>query len=229
MGTEGKEDRIDRAIDGVRANLKKAGDVKAVVREEAKPETYLRIMDMRSDSAGSSFRQTFSGYYSVRRADSWKEFFFDQFRPYKQRPIEECTFDNAASQPNNDFALDDILKTLFGREGTEGRHFVDLSFASKMIATLDPSMPIWDGQVETALRNANKNALGLRRIQGDTDRRRTIAVKNYELLCAFYEKAFKEGLGGECVELFDGALPEYADKIPPVKKMDFVLWALGSK
>lgn len=227
MGADSPGDKIDHAIDGVRANLKKAGDIGAAVREGAKPETYLRIMGMRSDPTDSRFRQTFSGYYSVRRADSWKEFFFDQFEPYEQRPIEECTFGNAASQPNNDFALDDILQKLFEREGARGRHFVDLSFASKMIATIDPSMPIWDGQVETALRNASKNALGLRRIEGNPDKRRATAVKNYERLCAFYEEAFKKGLGGECVELFDEALPAYADRIPPVKKMDFILWALG--
>ena len=191
----------------------------------ALPCVYMKIMTERSHPDNKDFQMLFKKYYAVRRAAAWRDVFFKLFAELPQRSMDDCSSDDGkplVCQGNYD--IESILEQLYGVEDAKGRQFVDLSFATKMIATADPTMPLYDSQVGAVLKAIK--VPGWSRDGKSTVQR---ATSNYAVLKDFYSAAFDEGVGGECGKLYDSKMKECTCSVPPVKKMDFVLWALGSK
>ena len=101
----------------------------------------------------------------------------------------------------------------------EGEQKVYFSFATKVLATIDVNLPIYDSKVGIAL--------GLGGVSGSKyEVRIKCASRRYEELCHFYQDATYGSFRIECVKGFNKKFKKYKG-IPDIKKIDFVLWRIG--
>lgn len=147
-------------------------------------------------AADTTFQRTFNGFYMVRRDSQWQSHYYALFEKAKSASV----------------SFEDILYRLHELTGQ-----VEASFASKMLATLNPDMPIWDQYV---IKN-----LGVKLpSQNDPDRlRKTVEI--YTSICTWYNDFLDTDNALECVSKFDEMLPDYA-WVSRVKKIDFFLWSI---
>lgn len=144
------------------------------------------------------FQRTFTAFYRVRRDAIWRTSYFNLFEYLKNRKVN--------------VSFEEILQQLFQKVGR-----IEASFSSKMLATINPDMPIWDSIV---LKN-----LGLKLKGKDKKDRLLQAVLLYEKICCWYEKFLKTDEATEMIRLFDQTFPEFRE-ISRIKKVDFVIWAI---
>ena len=88
-----------------------------------------------------------------------------------------------------------------------------------MLATIDNGKPIWDSRVLTCLgykETWEKNP------DGD------LAENIYTRICADYEEYESSEQCNKCLKMFDAIFPEYAGCVHKTKKIDFLLWCMGS-
>lgn len=167
------------------------------MREESVVEKYCRIQagwrttDVRADK---EFQRTFNGFYRVRRAGAWQYEFYRVMEAQKAAPAS-------------------FRKVLLDLFATTGR--VEASFASKLVATVDPNSPVIDSVV---LRH-----VGLRvTASGPADRRIERGVEVHIALGDLYAAYLSQSGGLELVAKFRERYPN-AD-VTDVKVLDFVLW-----
>ena len=168
-------------------------------------KTYIGILDtIQQDHfvATAEFQKTFNGFYRVRqKSAAW----YDKF--YKL--MEE--------QKSVNRSFKDLLICLEPVSGT-----IDVSFVSKLMATADPSLPIWDRYV---LQN-----LGLlKRWEKTTGKDKLLRIHEadrlYQEIKAWYGIFICSQDGKKCIAAFDAAMPSYKDKLTLVKKIDYLLWS----
>lgn len=146
--------------------------------------------DVRHDT---TFQRKFKGFYRVRRGDAWCGHYFALLEEAKARSVP---FERA-------------LHTL---HETSGR--LEASFASKLVATIDPSLPVVDRFV---LEN-----MGLRLPYQYAKDREARTVRLYEALRGRYDELARSATGRRIVERYDHAFPEAG--VSTLKKIDLVLW-----
>lgn len=141
----------------------------------------------------SEFRKKFNRFYRVRRASAWQNAFYGLM----------------ARARRNHLQFHAVIEAL--REST-GR--LETSFASKLLATLNPSMPVIDSVV---LKNLNM------RLPSATAPDRVIKVcKLHESLAACFAAYLQSENGLYLVSQFKVKYPNA--KITPIKMLDLVLW-----
>lgn len=142
-------------------------------------------------STDTEFQRMFSGFYRVRRNAEWKGAYFRLFEEIKSKP---------------DVTFDDILDGLYAKTKR-----VEASFASKMLATVNVSMPIWDKFV---LQNLHL------KVPAKSGSEKIAAVKEtYKKIVAWYQT-------DEARKHLDRFNKTYPDcDISDVKKTDFSLWS----
>ena len=155
----------------------------------------VRKVDVSQDS---QFQKVYNGFYIVRRNIVWRTAYYQLLESLKHKT------------PSFEF----ILTNLFERTGN-----IEASFSSKMLATLDPEMPIWDQYV---LQSLNLSLKGNNR-----DVKIQNAIRIYEQVCGMYSEYLKTEESAESLTIFDTFLPEYS-WISPVKKIDCLLWGSGA-
>ena len=94
---------------------------------------------------------------------------------------------------------------------------VEASFSSKMLSTLKPEMPIWDGYVVQNLKLKLPSDYDSKRIQ------RTEEL--YEEIVVWYKNFLQTDNARQCIIEFDKVLPNYS-WISDAKKIDFYLWSI---
>jgi hypothetical protein len=150
--------------------------------------------NVRSDP---EYRKRFNGFYRVRRGQDWQNHFYGLLEAQKGRTVS--------------FA--EVFEAL---HRATGRY--EASFASKLLATIDPNMPVIDSIV---LRN-----LDLRLPAAGSKRR----IARIEQLYAGLVNCFKEFLrtdtGRHLVTRFRAAYPDAT--ITEIKMLDLVLWQTRS-
>ena len=156
---------------------------------------YIEIMAGNPDK--SEFQRMFNGYYKVRRNEDWQKEYYAIFTEAKKNP-ENYTFER-------------ILRKLH-----EKTRMIEASFSSKMLATIDPSKPIWDQYV---LKN-----LGLQLKGKDAESKLKNAIDLYSKIEDWYNSYLNSSEGKENIRVFDLMLPDYA-AISNIKKIDCLLWA----
>jgi hypothetical protein len=167
--------------------------------------TYIEIIDTVQQEnfvATADFRKKFNGFYKVRQKPvSWYEKYYNL--------MEE--------QKNSNKSFKDLLLCLESVSGT-----VDVSFVSKMMAAIDPSLPIWDKYV---LQNLNL-AKQWERMRGkDKMLRIDVADCIYKEIQEWYNTFINSIDGKKCIAAFDTAMPSYRNKLTDVKKIDYLLWS----
>lgn len=159
-------------------------------------EKYLAIMQMFKSTnvkEDMDFQRKFNGFYRIR--SSSKEFY-------------ACYYNFLEDNKNNrDLKFDEILQYFYK---TLGR--VEASFSSKILATINPQMPIWDKFV---IGNLNLKAPYY------SDKNRLAKIVNvYNEICNWYQTAEAQ----EKLQLFNHHFSNI--NISDTKKIDFVLWQI---
>lgn len=150
-------------------------------------------------SCDEVFQRKFTYFYRVRRNSTWRQAYFSLFE------------DNKAAE---NVSFESILRAIYEHTGR-----IEASFASKMLATLKPEMPIWDSIV--------LSKLGIKPSQGpDKENRLKKTVGIYDSIVAWYKTFNLSPEAQRFVEAFDHAFPEF-NGFSKMKKLDFLIWGSG--
>ena len=152
----------------------------------------LHKVDVRTSA---EFQKRYNSFYKVRqRSADWYSTYYGL--------LEACKDTGA------DFA--EILDTLWDELGR-----YEPSFSSKLVATIDPTKPVWD---QFVLKN-----IGLRAPSYTSAGKKEEAKTVYGQICDWYSIRLACADGRRIVEIFGEEVPE-DDEITDLKKLDFVLW-----
>ena len=152
----------------------------------------MRLVHMVDVSADEDFQKFYNGFYRMRQRPA--EFYITYYAYLEQ------------NKDNPSLTFEDILTYLYEQTGS-----IHASFSSKLLATVNPNMPIWDKFV---LQN-----LGLRTPYHYEKDRLQKTVQLYQQICDWYESE----QAGEKLQVFNALFPD--EQITDVKKIDFILWA----
>ncbi|MBE6916446.1 MAG: hypothetical protein E7470_00895 [Ruminococcaceae bacterium] len=151
--------------------------------------THVHEVDVSADAA---FQKFFNGFYRMRQRPAA---FYSAFYAYLER-----------NKSNKALCFEDIIMYLYQKTGS-----IHASFSSKLLATVNPDMPIWDKFV---LKN-----LGLRTPYHYESDRLQKTVQLYQKICDWYQSEE----AAEKLKEFNKLFPNV--DISDVKKIDFILWA----
>lgn len=147
------------------------------------------------NSLGSKFKKRFRNFYKLRGTSEWQDDYF------------KCLHEAR----NEDVNFPDVLRAI-------SKNRLEASFASKIVATINPNMPVIDRFV---LKN-----VGLRLPYYYTDDRRGAIHRLYECLISTYEKYLISSDGMATVGAFYQRFPQGRKRVTPLKAVDFILWRL---
>ncbi|MEN9867702.1 MAG: hypothetical protein RL748_3292, partial [Pseudomonadota bacterium] len=179
-------------------------DIQSALSSAAKGiSQYSELMAMFPNSNVSTdaeFQRKFNAFYKVqRRQKLWYEKYYTLMQQQKD------------GKPNFADVLDEIY-SLTGR--------YEPSFVSKLVATIDPSKPIWDQHVF-----ANTG----HRAPSYSSKKKFIQAKDAYVSVENWYRVFLESDDGQlCISEFDKFAPEHRG-ITALKKVDFILWQMRSK
>ena len=182
---------ISRAIDNLKTRYKDMEKYVAIMK--AIWETDI--------SADKNLQKTFNAFYRIRRNAAWRKEYYELFETCKQKA---------------DISFEYILREMFRRTGK-----IEASFSSKMLATINPAMPIWDSIVLSKLQCKLSN-------RQDKEWRIKEAVRVYGDIECCYAGFLNTDRAKKVLEAFDEAFPEFKD-MTDVKKIDFILWGGGEE
>ena len=152
----------------------------------------VRKVDVSSDP---DFQRNHNGFYRIRRNAEWRAAYYKLFEEIK----------------NSSPTFETIIRTLYRETGN-----VEASFSSKMLATINADMPVWDRYVVNNLCLNPKGKTKEEQLQ--------CAIDLYDQMTRWYDDFVKTENGRECIAEFDRILPDYT-WMSDVKKIDFYLWS----
>ena len=164
-------------------------------RVEAGIEKYNWIMkrihevDIATDT---EFQKFFNGFYRMRQRPAT---FYKSYYAFLENRKSDKTL-----------TFEDVITYLYKETGS-----IHASFSSKLLATVNPDMPIWDKFV---LQN-----LGLRTPYYYEKDRLQKTIQLYQRICDWYQTEEAQ----EKLQLFNTLFPN--TNISDTKKIDFILWA----
>lgn len=151
----------------------------------------LYATDCRTDRA---FQRDFNRYYRIRRGPSWQGVFYDLMEREK---TERRGFEA-------------VLRDVHAQLG-----LFEASFASKLVASVDPSLPVIDQFVLKNFELSLPARTAPSRIEG--------IVVVHQQLAGAYARILASPEGRAAVAQFDAAYPDSAD-LHGLKKLDLLLW-----
>jgi hypothetical protein len=157
----------------------------------------LHIVDVSRDDC---FQRVYNNFYRVRQRP--KEF-YKAYYTFLQK-----------NKDNKSLAFGETLRHFYKK--TER---IEASFSSKLLATVNPEMPIWDSYV---LGN-----IGLKRPPYVRKGQLEKSVGLYNELIDWYRDYLKSPNGKDMLALFDKTYPKTG--ISKTKKVDFVLWQMRDR
>ena len=173
--------------------------IEARIAESMGFDKYKQIMETvrkTNVSTDLDFQRIFNAFYRVRRNAEWRKTYSDLFETSK----------------NSTPSFESIIRTMYEATGN-----IEASFSSKMLATINSEMPIWDRYVVQNL------CLEMR---GKTkEDQLKCAVDLYNKMISWYEGFLQTENGRDCIAEFDLVLPGYV-WMSDVKKIDFYLWSI---
>ena len=146
----------------------------------------------------AEFQKRFNGFYRVRRGPSWRSSYYALMHAAKEREI----------------LFPEVLARLHQATG-----MVEASFASKLVATLDPAKPVIDSVV--------LSHFGLRLPHLHAIDRQARVVGIYRSLSEAHAELAAAPVARMIRDLFDQEFPN--TNLTPLKKVDLVLWQIRSR
>lgn len=146
----------------------------------------------------ATYQRVFIGYYGVRgRNDEWRRDFFGILEREKN---------------NESVCFSALLEELWGKVQK-----VELSFTSKLIATIDPNRPVYDSNVEDCL------GLDGPKPHMPVEERKRCAIEAYDSLTTQTSAMINGTAFLDFRESFDEEFPEFRH-FTDIKKLDLYLW-----
>ena len=173
--------------------------IEARIAESMGFDKYKQIMETvrkTNVSTDLDFQRIFNAFYRVRRNAEWRKTYYDLFETSK----------------NSTPSFESIIRTMYEATGN-----IEASFSSKMLATINPEMPIWDRYV---VQNLCLEMRGKTKVD-----QLKCAVDLYDKMISWYENFLQTENGRDCIVEFDRILPGYV-WMSDVKKIDFYLWSI---
>lgn len=176
-------------------DITKAGKVLLMRQKDvARYAHILELYKISSISTDEFFQKKFNAFYRVRRGAEWRKIFYE-------------IFDRNKSSIQT---FEEVLIELYEKTGN-----IEGSYTSKLLATVNPNLPIWDQYV---LKN-----IGLKLTGATKEDRIKNAIGLYAIMLKWYEEFLLSSDGKACIEEFDACFPQYND-FSNTKKVDFILW-----
>ena len=169
--------------------------------------TYKKTLDIEKINL-PEYQKNFTFYYKVRRDKSWLNKFYNYMNEIKNK--EDISFNEILIKLSS--WEHKVRKSNNNPKGI-GKS-IEVSFASKLLATLNPNYPIWDSQVISAL--------GIKTENNSVES----YIKAYQTLTDKITEIINSSDGQKAIELFDKQFPNYT-WVSKHKKIDFYLWNIG--
>ena len=140
------------------------------------------------------FQIIFDRFYKIRRNNDWRSIYYTYFQSIKDK---------------TDITFKEVLIYLYKKTGN-----IEVSFASKMIATINKNMPIVDHFV--------LSKLGLEIVGKSDDEKMCNAVHVYNQIIQLENDMLKTREFKRFIKCFKKDFYDY--DIPDIKILDFYLW-----
>ena len=147
-------------------------------------------------SNDEEFQRTFNGFYRVRR---------------RKPDFYRALYNFLESHKNKQITFAEVLQYLYERFGR-----LEASFSSKVVATINPNMPIWDSEVLKRLK-IKTPAYAL----SSTERFKQ-TIEKYNQIILWYRNFMSSAEARDMIETFDKEIG--ITNTTPTKKIDFILW-----
>lgn len=163
-------------------------------------DKYKNIISMFNDKSidlsSKKFTKSFNSFYRVRRNEEWQKIYYNYFN---------------MNRDNKNLTFDEILDYMYYH--TRG-NMIEASFCSKMLATVNPNMPIWDQYV---LKNLDI------KVEGNTKEERLTKTKEaYKRIIDEVNSKLENEEIQQTISDFRAFFPEL--QFSDVKILDFILW-----
>jgi hypothetical protein len=160
---------------------------------------YLNLMDQvhKVDvSEDNEFQKRYNGFYRMRQR---KPIFYKDY------------FDFMEANKNKGITYNEVLNHFYEKFGR-----IEASFSSKLLATINPNMPVWD---EFVLQNLN-----LKKPTYSDKNRLNKTIDLYSQISKWYDEFLASNESEEMLTLFNKRYPN--TNITNVKKIDLILWQM---
>ena len=172
-------------------------------------DAYLKTQELHNTNVSTDieYQKNYNSYYRVRRDRNWLKAYYDFMEIHKT---------------DHDISFEKILREISSvphnaKNGTIKS--IEASFASKMLATINPNYPIWDSQVIRALDiSIDPTLIGEDKIMA--------YVEAYTKLTREIGDFIKTAEGLMCIKQFDATFPNLT-YLNSFKKIDYYLWNIG--
>lgn len=177
---------------------------KSLPKKKSGIKKYFSIMSMLHNcdvSLDKEFQKLYNGFYRLRLPAT--EYYKQYFNYLEQ------------NKNNKSLKFESVLEYV---SYVTGR--VEASFSSKILATINPDMPVWDNNVLSNLQ--------IKKPVGDFKNKIIKSIIVYGKLCNYYKEFLNTNNAKQIIKLFDNMFPEY-NQITDIKKIDLAIWSLGVK
>lgn len=183
-------------------NIKFNAVIKEMILDYLNIDAYDRIVtnlySMDLSIKNNDFQKNFNSFYNVRRDENWRKKYYNYFEKNKKR---------------KDIRFSEIL------EAISDSNSVESSFASKMLATINPEKPILDKNI--------LNYFGFK-IEGlNREKRIKCAIDVYDKIEKEYKKMLKDNTVKNTIMELKKLLGQY--ELSDTKVLDYILWCKGKK
>ncbi|SEJ24764.1 hypothetical protein [Sharpea azabuensis] len=144
------------------------------------------------------FQKEFNSYYKINRNAEWRKYYYQIFEDNKS---------------NGQVSFDNIIGELYKKTGR-----IEPSLVSKMLASINPHMPIWDSKF------FHQIGITPPRNKGDEKLKETINL--YKKIAIWYDDTISKNEEIiEYIKIFNDIYPQFSF-ISEVKKIDYILRAM---
>ena len=168
-------------------------------------KTYCYLVECASNDnfiATADYRKAYNGFYRVQsRTPQWYNLYYSL--------LEE--------QKTKHRSFIELLRELHKCNSN-----LEVSFVSKLIATINTSKPIWDQYV---IANLSLKKEWDQSQKLPLEERIQLADSIYSKIQLCYQEFIQSPEGQQCIDRFDCELPKYKNAISDTKKIDFFLWS----
>lgn len=147
-------------------------------------------------ASDEKYQRTFADFYKLRGSTAFRHLYFSILEKEKS---------------DSDLDFRRVLQVIF-----EGCTKVHPSFTSKLLATIDPNLPVYDREVLIRLWLS-------RFAGGTTDARLNRAVDRYQSINRFHRRAKEHLIFPILIAAFNLRFPAFSH-FTPTKKLDLMLW-----